>query len=111
MADPLSLAGTAVSVVSLGIQVFSGLYHYFRAVHGRSKELATVSQQIQHLVDAFQALKSIIPKIQALPHHDSTAITNLKRCIESMNEHIQAVQKFLPSQQNDDSSASDIMDR
>lgn len=67
MADPISLAGTAVGVLSPGIQVCQGLCDYVGAIQSRSRDLDAVTGQIQRLNSAFQALKLVIPKVESLP--------------------------------------------
>lgn len=39
MSDPLSVAGSAVGIISLGIQVCNGLLVYADAIRGRSQDL------------------------------------------------------------------------
>ncbi len=71
MADPLSVAGSAVGIVSLGIQVCQGLVSYLRSVQGRRHEIATCLKDVQGLVSVFSSLNDVLPSLakQRLADH------------------------------------------
>ncbi|KAF7558218.1 hypothetical protein G7Z17_g206 [Cylindrodendrum hubeiense] len=92
MADPISLVGTAIGVVSLGIQVCQGLYSYVDSVRSRHKDLDAISFEIQHLILVLQSLKSLIPRLEALPNLDVTAINSLQSCIHQSEQGIKDLQ-------------------
>ncbi|KAH9891412.1 hypothetical protein F4778DRAFT_333611 [Xylariomycetidae sp. FL2044] len=52
MADPLSIAGSAVGIASLGIQLATSIYTYIDALRGREEDLESIRQR----VDTFRAL-------------------------------------------------------
>ena len=108
MADPASLAGTAIGVISLGVQVLGGLYEYATAAQGRTKELTAASQQIQHIIATFRALESTIARIAALPHHDKLALTTLRQCVDDIKSHVTAVESFLREYEKPGPGANDM---
>ena len=63
MSDPLSVAGTAVGITSLGIQVCQSLIKYLRAVRGRKQELRDGISEIEQVVSLLYSLNSVLPKI------------------------------------------------
>ncbi len=98
MSDPVSLVGTAVGVVSFGIQLFEGLYEYFSAVQGRTRELDTTSCQIKHLITIFQALEAMIPKLDRISSQDAGTLRRLEKCIDDAQAALALVEAFLQSQ-------------
>ncbi|KAH7140299.1 hypothetical protein B0J13DRAFT_557494 [Dactylonectria estremocensis] len=106
MADPISLVGTAVGVISLGIQVCQGLYSYVDSVRGRHKDLDAASSHIQHLIRVFQSLQSLIPRLEALPNLDATTTNTLQSCINQSDEGIKELQELFNSLQ--DSPLQDV---
>ncbi|KAH7120525.1 hypothetical protein EDB81DRAFT_861623 [Dactylonectria macrodidyma] len=100
MADPLSVAGSAVGIISLGIQVFRGLYDYIGSVQNRDKDLVAASDQISNLIRIFQALDDLVPKIQQLPSTDSKAIQSLQKCVQDSEQGINELRVLLESLHN-----------
>lgn len=47
MSDPLSVAGTAVGIASLGIQVCQGLIKYLQAVNDRNEEIKDAVRDVK----------------------------------------------------------------
>lgn len=99
MSDPVSLAGTAVGVISLGIQACQGPYDYISAIQSRGKDLDALSRQIQSLNSAFQALKVVIPKVESLPRPNATAIDALQKCVTNCEHGVGQLQEQLKSLQ------------
>lgn len=100
MADPLSIAGSAVGIISLGIQVFQGLYDYIGSVQSRDKDLATASEHIKNLIGIFQALNDLVAKFQQLPNPNSKAIHSLQKCVQDSKQGIEELRVLLESLQN-----------
>ncbi|KAK3989395.1 hypothetical protein QBC44DRAFT_327682 [Cladorrhinum sp. PSN332] len=61
MSDPLSIAGTAVGVVSLGIRVCHGLFNSIRTVRGRHGDIKDGIIEVQALLDVFESLNDMLP--------------------------------------------------
>lgn len=106
MSDPLSVAGSAVGIISLGIQVSQGLYNYISSVRGRYKDLDTASTQVSHLLRTFQTLSDLIPKIHSLPDPDTQAIQTLRQCLQESERGVGELGVLLQSLQ--DVVASDL---
>ncbi|KAF5670215.1 hypothetical protein FHETE_4587 [Fusarium heterosporum] len=66
MADPLSLAGSAVGIISLGIQVCNGLLVYADAIRGRSQDLSDHLDQVQPLLALFKSLELTATRLETL---------------------------------------------
>jgi len=108
MADPASVAGTAVGVLSLGIQVCQGLYDLISTIRGRNKELDSAAAQLQCLVSSFQDLSTILPRISSLPPHHTTAVDTLRSCIAESEIKINQLQLLLSSLKNTASGTNDL---
>ena len=91
------LVGTAVGVISLGIQVCKGLVTYCRAVKGRNKDVDDVFRQIQALESTFTALDSILPRAALLKSPNQTAIASVVTCLENCEEGVNDLQRLLDS--------------
>ncbi|KAJ3544960.1 hypothetical protein NM208_g2762 [Fusarium decemcellulare] len=91
MSDPLSVAGTAVGIASLGIQVCQGLVSYLQSLEGRNQEIREGLREIQTLVSMFYSLNDILPKIDE--KHPGTIA--LRRCLEDSEKKLLELQEFL----------------
>ncbi|KAI1458814.1 hypothetical protein F4805DRAFT_474075 [Annulohypoxylon moriforme] len=60
MSDPLSIAGSAVGIASLGMQVSQGLSWYLRSIKGREHEINTGQKDIKTLLSIRSSLISIL---------------------------------------------------
>ncbi|WAO94620.1 Hypothetical protein NCS54_01221200 [Fusarium falciforme] len=92
MSDPLSVAGTAVGITSLGIQVCQGLFWYLRSVHGKRGEIARDLGEIQTLISIFYSLNDILPKINQTR---CTEATTIRRCLEDSEGKLLELQQLL----------------
>lgn len=61
MADLVGALGTAVGVVSLGIQVCQGLSSYYSAYKGRNSKIDNVYEKINGLTRVFVVLGGYLP--------------------------------------------------
>lgn len=59
MADPISIAGTALGGISLGLEICQGLLSYYQSYK-------SCSDQLSHLYVKLDRLKSTLEKLQAL---------------------------------------------
>ncbi|KAJ5805275.1 hypothetical protein N7474_011162 [Penicillium riverlandense] len=64
MADPLSALGTALNVISLGLQVREEIVSYCRAWRGIHQELQEVANKADGLEAPLEALREIIQETQ-----------------------------------------------
>ncbi|KAI1427539.1 hypothetical protein F5Y12DRAFT_712073 [Xylaria sp. FL1777] len=60
MGDPLSVAGTAVGVVSLGIQVTQSLFQYYTALKSQNTDIRYTMKKIHDLLETFKCLSNHI---------------------------------------------------
>lgn len=97
MADAVGAAGTAVGVVSLGIQVCQGLYTYVETVRARDAELEHAFNQLRDVTGLLQQLQDLLPKIESLSVVDVEAARKLEQCMTHSQSSIDALQKMLQS--------------
>jgi hypothetical protein len=64
MSDPLSVAGSAVGIISLGIQVCQGLIQYADAIRGRQKDVDDGMDEVRSLLAVFKSLEQTIARIE-----------------------------------------------
>ncbi|KAI8631711.1 hypothetical protein F5Y19DRAFT_473390 [Xylariaceae sp. FL1651] len=64
MADPLSVAGLAAGVVSLGLQVVGGLLEYLDAMKARPEELNAAKQQANDMKGLLLTIQDLLPQIE-----------------------------------------------
>lgn len=65
MADPLSIAGLATGVVSLGLQLFETVKEYLDAVKARSEEVESTRRQADNMRKLLEAIHDLLPRMQA----------------------------------------------
>ena len=80
MSDPLSVAGTAVGVISLGIQVCQGLLEYYRAWEAQDKEIKETLENIAREQKILQLLQSTLAK------HSSSFATSVVQVEASITQ-------------------------
>ncbi|KAI8686621.1 hypothetical protein NCS56_00322400 [Fusarium sp. Ph1] len=64
MGDPLSVAGSAVGIISLGIQVCQGLVQYADAVRGQQRDVDDGMDEDRSLLTVFKSLEQTIARIE-----------------------------------------------
>ncbi|KAL4882182.1 hypothetical protein BJY04DRAFT_217504 [Aspergillus karnatakaensis] len=65
MGEPFAAAGSAVGVISLGLQVSKGLISYFHEYKGSGEEISHLSFRIIALQETLDAISAILPDAQA----------------------------------------------
>ncbi|KAF4468147.1 pyruvate decarboxylase [Fusarium albosuccineum] len=63
MGEPLSVAGSAVGIISLGIQVCNGLLVYADAIRGREQDMVDRTDEVRSLLSLFNSLEQTIGRI------------------------------------------------
>ncbi|KAM3451214.1 hypothetical protein MY3296_005470 [Beauveria thailandica] len=89
MADPLSVAGLAFAVVSLGLQVTAGITDYFDALSSRDQDIASARQQNDTLRKTLRVIESSSSRLQN-DHRPATAA--LRECLDSCKKELQALE-------------------
>jgi hypothetical protein len=74
MADPLSVAGSVVGIISLGIQVCRGLVSYLRLIQGRQQEIASHLREVHSLASVFHVLNDALPSLARYRRGDAVVI-------------------------------------
>ncbi|KAK8096053.1 hypothetical protein PG999_014075 [Apiospora kogelbergensis] len=90
MADPLSVAGLAAGLISLGLQVTGGITQYLDALKCRSEELDSARKHNDSLRSAIAIIQASVAQAQA-QHHAASQIVigSIQQCeaeIQSLEE-------------------------
>lgn len=78
MADPASIIGTAVGVISLGIQVCQGLVSYYEKWKSLDDDIAHLHASIDGLRITLENLKNILPKFK---NSNATIVADVEKKI------------------------------
>lgn len=101
MADPLSVAGLATGLVSLGLQVYNGISTYLDAIHGRDVDLALVRRNAKGIEDTVRIIERYIPQFQT---QRQTVSSLVKESIQSCEGELVSAQQFLLKLETSNSS-------
>jgi hypothetical protein len=83
MADPFSITGSAVGVVSLAIQLCKGLEWYVSGVKDARDKAKQIAAEMEELANLLELLESIVTKVD--PSHTVTATrTGIKSCADAI---------------------------
>ncbi|KAH8688294.1 ankyrin repeat-containing domain protein, partial [Ilyonectria robusta] len=86
MADPLSVAGSAVGVISLGITVAQGLFDYYAAFQDQKSDVAHTTKKLSRLLELLESLRQLErPQSQA---DDRVILAKMESCMEDCKELI-----------------------
>ncbi|KAF5546122.1 ankyrin repeat-containing protein [Fusarium phyllophilum] len=99
MADPLSVAGLALAVVSLGLQVTGGITDYFDSLKSRDQDIASIIQQNDTLKKTLQIIESSISRFQ---NDHKTTTETLRQFLDSSNEELRALESMVATLITDD---------
>ncbi|KAH7052409.1 hypothetical protein B0J12DRAFT_699061 [Macrophomina phaseolina] len=92
MADPFSVAGSAVGVVSLGLAVCQGLVTYYTAYKGQDDEVDRMVERTSCLTDLLERLQPCLEDHRA-PH--TVAVDGVERCVIACYGSIKKLEKVL----------------
>ncbi|ORX95004.1 hypothetical protein BCR34DRAFT_608103 [Clohesyomyces aquaticus] len=96
MADPFSVTGSAVGVVSLGLQICKDLIGYINTAKDATDQIAQISRQMEDLANNLERLQTIVSKLD--PCHATTA-NGASSGIIACAEALQKIQrKLAPSE-------------
>lgn len=92
MADPLSIAGLGLAVVSLGFQVSGGIITYIDGLKCRDDDIASVRQQNDSLQKTLDFINSSLSRLQH-DHQDATLVVHdyLQSCehqLSALQSHV-----------------------
>lgn len=92
MADPLSVAGLATGLVSLGLQTYGGITKYIDALDCREQDIASIKQQNDSLRKTVQVVETSLAQLQC-GHQRPTAAA--RDCLGSCKNELQALDDLL----------------
>jgi hypothetical protein len=100
MADPFSIAGSAVGVVSLGITVCLGLFQYYSSCQDASSDVKALVTSLEGLICLLQMLQCTIDD----QHFDSAVradvgpfLAECRDAVENLNCKLEKVKIDSPS--------------
>ncbi|KAL1863018.1 hypothetical protein Daus18300_008174 [Diaporthe australafricana] len=93
MSDPLSITASVAGLVSLGLQVVSGITQYLDAVHERKDDVASAKTQVIRTQNPLKLVIKVAAKVE--PNH--SAIAAVLRDSASVKPELQALDEFVRS--------------
>jgi hypothetical protein len=108
MADPLSVAGLAAGVVSLGIQVSQGITAYIDALQCRDDDIASVKKRNDSLRKMLRVIET--PRSHLEGDHQ-VATTAIRECLDSCNTELIALDNFVIHLTTCDESTTGFIDK
>ena len=98
MADPLSVLGAALSVISLGLQVREEIVSYCRAWRGALQELQDVANKADGLETPLKALQQLIQETQLTDPEIAEDLQTKLGALRGGIERVQAsIEKWRPT--------------
>jgi hypothetical protein len=85
MADPFSVTGSAVGVVSLAIQICKGLVWYIDSARGAKDKVSHISSLMEKLTDLLELLESVIGKLDGSISGSATK-AGIEACAEALEQ-------------------------
>jgi len=82
MTDPLSIAGTAVGIVSLGLTATKGLVYFYTAARDQKSNTANTARKLRGLLDLLQILDYQIAGC-TFRHDERDLLDNIERLIHN----------------------------
>lgn len=101
MGDPFSVAGTAVGIISLGLQTCQILSKYCSDFKSFPRDVETIQRQIKGLQGILQGLYEVKERLQIDNHAPSSQLQMaLKECEETLHELNKMAEKRNPASQS-----------
>lgn len=91
MSDALSVVGSAVGIISLGIQVCQGLVSYLQSFKSQDQEIQDSIKEAQTIVSLFNSLKDVLLR---LDQHSARVIAVVD-CLNDCEKKLRELQLFL----------------
>lgn len=99
------LTGLAVGVVSLGLQVASGLSDYVDSVKGRKEELESTKKQSDTMKDSLLTIQEFLPQLK---NSSPKSASMIERQVNACNSELSALHALLSELCQPSSSSSSI---
>jgi hypothetical protein len=97
MADPIGIVGTAVGVVSFGLQLYSAVATYIDALDGRKDDLASAHAQLDSLRDSLTTIQSALPVSSSVSTSTSTVPPIVTQCKTELDQLERLLQDLIGS--------------
>lgn len=98
MADPFSVTGTAVGIVSLGLQTCQILYKYCSEFKSFPRDVEAIQRQIRGLQGILEGLREVKEQLEIDDHTPSSQLhMALKECEEMLHDLMGMVEKRNPT--------------
>ena len=100
MTDPISVTGTVVGVISLGIQVTQSLVSFYNSYKGQHSDLIHTTERLDGLLEIFQCLEKTLSNRkfqtdeQSLIQSIETSINNCEELIQELRDEYQKFSKI-----------------
>ena len=97
MGDPISVTGTVVGVISLGIQVMQSLVSFYNSYKSQVSDLAQTTDKLNSLLEIFQSLEKTLSGRKFLPDEKGLVKNieiSIKNCDDLIYEFQDEVKKF-----------------
>lgn len=107
MADPFSVAGSAVGVVSLGLAVCGTLVRYVQSIEGRHQAIKDTLSVIENLRLVFIVLK---PSLESIDQQGDTAALPIHTCLVNCEGKVRDLEQFVAELEGSSSDGS-IVDK
>ncbi|KAI3573631.1 ankyrin repeat-containing domain protein [Fusarium oxysporum f. sp. albedinis] len=92
MSDPVSVAGSAVGIISLGITVAQGLFDYYAAFQGQNSDVACTAKKLARLLEMLENLRDQLERRQ-FRADDHGLPTNMKSSMEDCKELVRELEE------------------
>lgn len=91
MTDPVSIVGSVVGVVSLGIQVTQSLVDFYNSYRYRDSELAGITERLEGLTETFQSLEKALSS-RTFQVDERNLVKSIEKSITNCDELVQELQ-------------------
>ena len=91
MADPFSVAGGVVGVVTLAITACQGVISYYNTWETQDQNISDAKGKIERLQNSLSALKDVLPKISS----SSAIAQHVEQCVRCCEEGTSRLEHFL----------------
>ncbi|KAI3573697.1 hypothetical protein IWW34DRAFT_634720, partial [Fusarium oxysporum f. sp. albedinis] len=92
MSDPLSVAGSAIGIISLGITVAQGLFDYYAAFQGQKSDVAHTAKKLARLLEMLESLRHQLERRQ-FRADDLALLTNMKSSMGDCKELVRELEE------------------
>lgn len=94
MADTLSIAGSVVGVILLGIQVTQSLVDFYNSYRHQDFELRCITERLEGLIEIFQSLERTLSSRTLQVDERNSIETSIVNCNEQIQDLQEECQKF-----------------